>query len=105
MAKFAFIYRGGDSFENREEGQAHMARWLAWAESLGAAYIYPGMPFSRSVTVQASGVTEGSGAVPVSGFSVVEAETLDEAQGMAQSCPHLDIGGDIIVAEGIDIKI
>lgn len=105
MTKFAFIYRGGAPFKTPEEGQAHMAKWRAWAEGLGAAYIYPGMPFSGAVTVSAEGIEDGSGPIPLAGVSVVEAESAEAAQAMARSCPHLDIGGDIVVAEGMDMEM
>lgn len=105
MAKFAFIYRGGQPFRTPEEGRAHMARWRAWRDGLGEAYVYPGMPFSVAVTVSASGTCEGSGEVPLSGVSIVEAASLEAAQEMAKACPHLGIGGDIVVAQGMDIEM
>ena len=105
MAKFAFIYRGGTRPESPEQGKAHMEKWRAWAGSLGAALIYPGMPCSSAKIVASSGITDGSGAPPVSGISVVEAETMEAATAMARSCPHLDMDGDIVVAEGIDMEM
>ncbi len=51
------------------------------------------MPFVRSVTVSATGETEGSGDVPVTGVTVIEA------------CPHLDLGAEIVVAEGMDMPM
>lgn len=105
MVKFAFIYRGGQPFRSPEEGRAHMARWRAWRDGLGEAYVYPGMPFSVAVTVSASGTREGSGEVPLSGVSIVEAASLEAAQEMAKACPHLGIGGDIVVAQGMDMEM
>lgn len=105
MAKFVFVYRGGNPFETPEEGKAHMTKWRAWRDSLGSAFVYPGMPFSAAVTVNAAGVGEGSGEVPLSGISIVEASDLEAAQDMAKACPHLDIGGDIVVAQGMDMEM
>lgn len=105
MAKYAFIYRGGRPPGSPEEGQAHMSAWRAWAASLGEAYVYPGMPFSNAVTVSATGTSEGSGDIPLAGVSVVEAESLDAAREMAATCPHLTLGGDIVVAEGMDLEM
>ncbi len=105
MTKFAFIYRGGGPFSSPEEGKAHMAKWRAWADSLGDAYVYPGMPFSGAVTVSAAGTSDGSGTPALSGVSVVEAESLEAAQEMARACPHLDIGGEIVVAQGMDLEM
>lgn len=105
MPKFAFIYRGGEPFKTPEDGRRHMANWRAWRDGLGAAFVYPGMPFAAAVTVGAGGIREGSGGVPLSGISVVEAETFEQAQRMAEACPHLGIGGDIVVAQGIDMEM
>lgn len=105
MAKFGLIYRGAKPFTSREDGMAHMANWKAWAEGLGKAYIYPGMPFSAAMTVAADGVTEGSGAVALNGVSVIEAESMEAALAIAKSCPHLNTGGDIVVAQGMDMEM
>ena len=105
MPKFAFVYRGGRSPGSPEEGRAHMARWRAWSGGLGDAMSYPGMPFSGAVTVNSAGMTEGSGEVPLSGVSVVEAPDLEAALAMAKSCPHLHLGGDIVVATGMDMEM
>lgn len=105
MPRFAFIYRGGAPFKTPEDGKRHMANWRAWRDKLGAAYVYPGMPFSLAVTVSSDGVTQGSGAVRLAGISVVEVDTLEDAQNMARACPHLGIGGDIVVAQGIDMEM
>ena len=105
MTKFAFIYRGGNPPKTPEEGQQHMSKWRAWSSGLGDALIYPGMPFSNGVTVSADGAQQGSGEPPLSGVSVVEADTLEAAQEMAKTCPHLNLGGDIVVAEGMDLEM
>lgn len=105
MTKFALIYRGGHPPKTPQDGQTHMARWRAWSAGLGEAMIYPGMPFSGAVTVSAKGSEPGSGTVPLSGISIVEAESAEAAQAMARSCPHLDLGGDIVVAEGMNVEM
>ena len=102
MPKFAFIYRGG---RPPEDGPAHMEEWKAWAAGLGDAMVYPGMPFAQAATVSGEGVTEGSGEVPMTGLSVVEAESFEVAKEYARTCPHMDLGGDIVVAEGVDIEM
>lgn len=102
MPKFTFIYRGGNP---PRDGRAHMTRWRAWRDGLGDAYVYPGMPFSRAVTVSSEGVSEAGEGMTLSGFSVVEVDDIEVAQRMAASCPHLDLGGDIIVAEGLDMEM
>ena len=105
MPKFAFIYRRSNPPKTPENGQAHMTKWRAWSSGLGSALVYPGMPFSDAATVSAPGITEGSGEIPLSGVSVVEADSFEAAKQMAKACPHLDLGGDIIVAQGMDMEM
>ncbi|MEZ5824300.1 MAG: hypothetical protein R3C97_06045 [Geminicoccaceae bacterium] len=105
MRKFAFIYRGGKPPANPEEGREHMRKWREWRDTLGDAMVEPGMPFSRCLTVAASGAAEGSGDVPLVGVSLVEADTIEAARDMAASCPHLGLGGDIVVAEGMVMEM
>jgi hypothetical protein len=100
MAKFAFIYRSANPPSSPEAGQAHMQAWTAWSDGLGDAMIYPGMPFSQAVVVSKDGIERMTEGVPLNGVSVVEAATCEEAGAMAASCPHLNMGGDIVVAEG-----
>jgi len=105
MPKFIFAYHGGHQFKSKEEGMAHMTKWKAWTASLGAALIDPGMPVMGSKTVSADGVADGGGSNPLSGISIVQAETMDEALDMAKPCPHLEISGTIEVAQAMDMEM
>jgi hypothetical protein len=82
-----------------------MEKWRAWSADLGAANIYPGMPFARSVTVSSTGVFEGSGDVPITGITIIEADSLEAATEHAKACPHIELNGQIVVAEGIDMEM
>ncbi len=92
MAKFLYTYHGGKRPETKEEGEAVMAAWGAWMGGLGAAIVDGGGPAGPSRTVTAKGVEEDGGANPVSGHTIVEAESLDAAVAMARGCPILDSG-------------
>ncbi len=98
MPNFIFAYHGGRKPDSPEEGQALMARWQAWIEGLGDAAVNPGTPVGLSKTVSADGVEDGGGPNPLSGFSVVAADSMDAALALAKGCPHLEIG-TIEVAE------
>lgn len=98
MPNFIFAYHGGRKPDSPEEGQALMARWQAWIEGLGDAAVDPGTPVGLSKTVSADGVEDGGGPNPLSGFSVVAADSMDAALALAKGCPHLEIG-TIEVAE------
>jgi len=102
MPKYIFAYHGGKVPETPEEGQQVMARWEAWFSGLGAAVVDAGNPAGLSMTVSASGVAEGGGANPVSGYSLVTAGSMAQACEIAKGCPMID-DGTVEVAEAIDM--
>ena len=103
MSKFIFAYHGGKQFESEEQGKAHMTKWMAWNDGLGDAVVDPGWPVGPSKTVSAHGVDDNGGANPLSGITIIEAKTMAAALDMAKSCPHVDIGGTIEVAEAFQM--
>ena len=102
MPKFVFAYHGGKAPENPEEGEKVMAAWGAWFETLGPAVVDGGGPIGACKTVSAGGVVDGGGANPLSGYSVISADSLDAAVEMAKGCPILD-AGSVEVAEAMDM--
>ena len=98
MQKYLLAYHGGKQFESKEEGQAHMQAWMAWMNGLGDAVVDAGMPVGPSVTVSSEGVSNDGGPNPLSGITVVQAESIEAAIEMAKACPHINIGGSIEVA-------
>lgn len=98
MASFIFAYHGGKPPVSPEEGAKFMARWRTWVSDLGEAMINPGSLVGKSKTVSASGVSDDGGSNPLSGFSIVTADSMDAALEMARRCPHVE-HGTIEVAE------
>lgn len=102
MAHFIFAYHGGKKPESEEEGIALLQRWQDWMTSLGDQVVNPGNPVGLSKTVSSTGTEDHGGANPLSGFSIVSADTIDAAIALTEGCPHLDYG-TIEVAEIIDL--
>ena len=98
MPNYIFAYHGGKRPESPEEGAKLMERWKAWLGGLGDAAVNPGNPVGKSKTVSASGVSDDGGSNPLSGFSIVKADSIDAALAMAKQCPFVEIG-TIEVAE------
>jgi hypothetical protein len=98
MPNFVFAYHGGRKPESPEEGAQLMARWKDWLGGLGDAVINPGTPLGMSKTVSSSGVSDDGGSNPLTGFSIVNADTMDAALEMAKACPFVEMG-TIEVAE------
>lgn len=104
MAKYLFVYHGGGMPESKEEQQKAMDAWGNWFGQMGAAVVDGGNPVAMSSTVNSDGsITDNGGANPTSGYSLVEAKSLDEALGHAKACPILTSGGSVEVAETIDM--
>ena len=103
MPNYIIAYHGGNKPESPEEGAKHMAKWKAWVEGLGDAVVNPGTPLGKSKTVSSSGVTDDGGPNPLSGFSMVKADSMDAALEMAKACPFLETGGTLEVAEVMEM--
>ncbi len=104
MAKYLFVYHGAKAPTNPEDIQAVMNAWGAWFGSLGAAVIDGGNPVGKSSTVRPDGsLVSGGGANPASGYSLIEASSLDDAHKKAKGCPLLKAGGSIEIAQAMDM--
>jgi hypothetical protein len=100
MAKFLLVYSGGNPPTSQEEGEKVMAAWMAWFGRLGSAVADGGMPTAhpaRAISPQGQ-VTEVNDWL-VTGYSILEAGSLDEGTQLAKSCPHLESGGTVRVYE------
>ena len=104
MAKFMFIYHGGAAPTTPEEGEKVMAAWGAWMGSLGESLVDGGNPAGASMTLTAQGVQEGGGSNPVSGYTIVQADSMEAALALGKDCPiFLADGASIEVAEALDM--
>jgi hypothetical protein len=99
MTQFLISYIGGDQPSSPEEGQAHRAKWQQWLEDLGSAIVSPANPMMHTQTVNPDGSVTTGGSSRMSGYTIVEADSMDAALEMAKSCPFLDINGSLEVSE------
>jgi hypothetical protein len=105
MAKFLMIYHGGGMPETEEAQQAAMAAWDKWYTDMGKDVVVDyGAPVMQSHTVSADGHVENGGANPVSGYSIVNAETYEAACALAAKNPMvLDGSGSVEVAQMVEM--
>ena len=105
MAKYLFVYHGGgDNPESEEVVAAILDAWGAWFGTMGAAVIDGGNPVGPSCTVGPGGrVADNGGANPATGYSLIEASSLEDALAKAKGCPILEADGTVEVAEAIDM--
>ena len=101
MAKYVLIYSGGQMGATPAEQQEQLQAWGAWFGKLGKAVVDAGNPFCDKVkSVDAGGkVKNGPVGQRSTGYSIVEAGSIDAAAEMAKGCPVLTSGGQITVYE------
>lgn len=98
MKNFVLVYKGGGIPTTEEEQNAVMAAWGAWFGSLGDAVVDMGTPFAGSKSVGSNGSPSD-----LTGYSIVSAGSLDDAVGLAGSCPIIDGGGGVEVYETLQM--
>jgi hypothetical protein len=103
MAKYLLLYGGGRMPETDQERAQVMKAWDAWFTKLGPAVADPGNPFTPSVK-KIAGTGSVSDAKPTaSGYSILEADSLNQATKLAKDCPVLQGGAEITVFETFDV--
>ena len=104
MPKYVLAYHGGSAPSDPKEIKKTMDAWGAWFEGMGAAVIDAGNPVGKSSTIKSDGkLVAGGGANPISGYSLIEAKSLEDAHKKAKGCPILKSGGSIEIAEALDM--
>jgi hypothetical protein len=103
MAKYLLVYHGGAMPEGEAAQAEVMAAWGTWFQNLGPALADGGNPVSQTKTVSSGSVSDGGGANPATGYSLIEADSLDAAVELAKGCPVLQGGSTIEVAETFNV--
>ncbi len=101
MPKYLLVYHGapGPLPSTQEEIDKVMAAWGEWFETMGDAVVDGGNPVGKSITVHPGGkVTADGGPDPATGYSIISADTAEQAAELAKGCPHLADGGTIEIA-------
>jgi len=100
MAKFLYLYTGGQMAETPEAQEAAMQEWTNWFGTLGNSVVDIGNPFGAGTTVS-NGSAGNGGASKLSGYSIINAESLADAADKANKCPVLQSGGTVEVYEAL----
>jgi hypothetical protein len=99
MAKFVYLYPGAAMAETPEAQEQAMQEWTTWFGSLGSSVSDIGNPFGASATVGADGTS--AEASSFGGYSIIAADSLDDATAKAGGCPALKGGGKVEVYEAL----
>lgn len=104
MSDFVLLYQGGSMPESEEAQKQVMDAWTAWFTGLGSAVKDPGNPFSgASKSIGADGAVSDGGGGTASGYSILTANSLDDAVALAKDCPVLQGGAGITIYETFEV--
>ncbi len=96
MTKYLLVYYGGKMETDPKQAEKSMAKWMKWFADLGEAVVDGGAPTQPGKIVSSSGV-KSVGAKPVSGYSILQADSIDAAVALAKGCPVIADGGQVAV--------
>ena len=103
MARYLLAFHGG----RMEEGDANaeaMAAWDVWFKKLGDHVVDPGNPVGATRVIAADGHVSTNGIPsPLSGYTVIDADSLDAAVQAARECPVLRVGATVEVCETVNV--
>jgi hypothetical protein len=106
MAAFLLVYSGGDPGATEAEREKSAQAWDDWLGKLGSALIdagNPTLPVSKHISSDRT-VEDGPIGVAATGYSIVQANSLDTATKLARDCPVLDGGGAVTIYETFEIQ-
>lgn len=96
MSNYALLFRGP---EDRSPSPAEEAAWGDWFQQIGQSIADTG---HRVGIGRALGTASGRSDVPT-GYTVIKAASLDEAERLAAGCPGLAQGGGVEVAPLVEM--
>ena len=99
MTQFIITYLGGDQPSSPEEGQKHFAKYQEWLSSLGNSAVSPMNPIKNTRIINPDGSVITGSKTSMSGYTIVEAKSIEVAISIAKACPFLDINGSLEVSE------
>lgn len=112
MKEFMLLYKGGDSTwvanTSAKDRDAVMAQWGAWLGKLGekGQLVTGGSPLEYAgKRLKKDGVVTDIAASEVkelvSGYSIIKAETYEQAAVIARDCPIFRIDGSVVEVRAV----
>lgn len=97
MAEFVFAYRVPESYQMGDEDTREA--WQAWLAGMGGDLLDLGKPATATETVGKCG-----NGTRLGGFSIIRADSAEEALEIAGRCPGLASGGGVEVGTLVDVN-
>ena len=102
MPAFLITYHGAMEMPpSAEAREKMMSAFMEWAGSVGDKMVDPGSPLGPSKVVTTAGDTDGKATGAVGGYTIINADSLDDAVSAVRSHPFLSRGGTLQVAEAV----
>ena len=102
MPTFLVTYHGGGGPPASPEAREQMmAAFQAWAASVSDSMVDPGAPLGPSKVVTSDSVTDGGAGAGPGGYTVITADSLDDAVSVVKGHPFLGRGGTLQVSEAV----
>lgn len=99
--KYVLVYYGGGMPQGAPAQARALRQWEKWFAKVGQDMVDGGNPMSGAVNkIRSNGsVAKGPIGKRATGYSIIEAPSLDKATKLAKGCPILKGGGEIAVYE------
>ncbi len=103
MPQYVIVYLGGNQPSSPEEGKQQMSEYMDWLSSLGDSAVSPANPLKNTNTINPDGTVTPGSTTTMSGYTIIEVDSMEAALSIAQACPFLDIGGSLEVSELMEL--
>jgi hypothetical protein len=102
MPTFLITYHGAMEMPPTPEARDQMmSAFMQWAGSVGDSMVDPGAPLGPSKVVTSEGTADGKAAGEVGGYTIISADSLDDAVRAVRSHPFVGRGGTLQVSEAV----
>jgi hypothetical protein len=99
MPQFIIVYLGGNQPSDPQESKQNYAKYKEWLASLGDSAVSPANPFKNTGTVNPDGNVTAGSSTAMSGYTIINVDSMEKALEIARACPFLEIGGSLEVSE------
>jgi len=102
MPTFLITYHGAMEMPPSPEAREQMmSAFMSWAGSVGDGMVDPGSPLGPSKVVTSAGAEDGKVESEIDGYTIIKADSLDDAVAAVRSHPFLSRGGTLQVSEAV----
>ncbi|WP_375750468.1 hypothetical protein [Vibrio sp. HN007] len=105
MPRFLLVYLDGNPPTSHEESKKQLQKYKEWLVSLGDSVISPANPVTNTHIVNPDGSISEGGKTSMSGYTIIEAESIEHALVHATQCPFLEMCGSMEVSELVEMNI